>query len=188
MRKAEVSTSDKSLLRRQYRTERHDRFMQESWLHILDAKEFADVKIVASYISYGDEPSTADINTALIARGVSLLLPRLLPDNDLEWVLWDGSENSLAAHGKVQEPHGFAFTEFDSIDCIIVPALRIDGDGNRLGQGGGSYDRALKKLRGWKIALVHHGELTSEAIPTEPHDQRVNAAATPDLIARFAII
>ncbi len=188
MRKAEVSTSDKSLLRRQYRTERRDRFMQESWLHILDAKEFTDVKIVASYISYGDEPGTADINTALIARGVSLLLPRLLPDNDLEWVFWDGNENSLAANGKVLEPHGFAFTDFDSIDCIIVPALRIDQSGNRLGQGGGSYDRALKKLDCWKIALVHHGELTSEAIPTEPHDQPVSAAATPDLIARFALI
>ena len=96
----------------------------------------------------------------------------------------------LAGDGYLLHRSAFkaSFTDFDSIDCIIVPALRIDRSGNRLGQGGGSYDRALKKLDCWKIALVHHGELTSEAIPTEPHDQRVSAAATPDLIARFALI
>ena len=186
MRNGADRESDKSLLRRQYREERRVRFMNESWLHILDSREFHSVTTVASYHSYGDEPATADINAELIRRGVRLLLPRLLPDKDLEWVAWDGNENSLAAHGNILEPHGFAMTDFDAIDCVIIPALRIDRDGNRLGQGGGSYDRALVKIKGWKIALVHHGELTSEPFPVEAHDQRVDAAATPDLIARFA--
>jgi 5-formyltetrahydrofolate cyclo-ligase len=186
MRKADVSESDKSLLRRHYRHERRERFTQESWLHILDASEFASVTRVASYLSYGDEPATADINAELIRRGIHLLLPRLLPDNDLEWVEWNGDENSLAANGNVLEPHGFAFTDTDVIDLVIVPALHIDRSGNRLGQGGGSYDRSLSRLSAWKLALVHHGEITSEPLPVEAHDQKVNAAATPDLIVRFA--
>ena len=188
MRKSESSGSPKSLLREQYRRERHERFIEDSWLHILDSREFANVKVVASYYSYGDEPTTADINQELINRGITLLLPRLLADNDLEWVRWDGNENSLAAHGKVMEPHGFAVTDLAAIEAIIVPALHIDRTGNRLGQGGGSYDRALSRINGWKIALVHHGEITSDPLPVEAHDQRVNAAATPDLIARFATI
>ena len=188
MRKSESSGSPKSLLRQQYRRERHDRFIADSWLHILDAREFEGVKTVASYSSYGDEPSTRDINAELIRRGVTLLLPRLLSNNDLEWVQWDGNENSLAAHGNFLEPHGFAFKDLSLIDAVIVPALRVDRSGNRLGQGGGSYDRALLHITGWKIALVHHGELTSEALPSEAHDQKVNAAATPDLIVRFAAI
>jgi len=188
MRKPESSRSPKDLLRRQYRGQRRDRFMEETWLHILNAREFADVKVVASYHSYGDEPTTADINLELIRRGVTLLLPRLLPDNDLEWVRWDGNENSLAAHGNVLEPHGFGYTDLASIDVVIVPALHVDRTGARLGQGGGSYDRALAKLTCWKIALVHHGELTSDPLPCDEHDQRVSAAATPDLIARFASV
>jgi len=186
--KEEKNESVKSLLRKQYRLERSERFMEESWLHILEANEFQGATVVASYHSYGDEPSTSAINAELIRRGVQLLLPRLLPNNDLEWVLWDGNENSLAAHGRVQEPHGFAFTKLDLIDVVILPALHIDRYGNRLGQGGGSYDRALQRIRGWSIALIHHGELTSEILPVEVHDQRVNAAATPDLIARFPSI
>jgi 5-formyltetrahydrofolate cyclo-ligase len=188
MRRSDASESDKSRLRRDYRNQRRERFIQESWLHILDATEFSSVARVASYISYGEEPSTADINIELLRRGITLLLPRLLPDNDLEWIEWNGNENALVTNGKVLEPHGFAVRDLDAIDVVIVPALHIDRSGNRLGQGGGSYDRALARLEAWKIALVHHGEITNEPIPVEPHDQRVNAAATPDLIVRFAAI
>ena len=188
MRRSDVSESDKSRLRRDYRNQRRERFIQESWLHILDATEFSSVARVASYISYGEEPSTTDINVELLRRGITLLLPRLLPDNDLEWVEWNGNENALVTNGKVLEPHGFAVRDLDAIDVVIVPALHIDRSGNRLGQGGGSYDRALARLEAWKIALVHHGEITNQPIPVEPHDQRVNAAATPDLIVRFAAI
>ena len=83
----------------------------------------------------------------------------------------------------MHEPLGEAFA--GQIDIAIVPALHIDRTGNRLGQGGGSYDRALKNLAAWKVALVYAGELSSEEIPAEPHDQRVNAVATPELLVRF---
>ena len=68
---------------------------------------------------------------------------------------------------------------------IIVPALHVDRDGNRLGQGGGSYDRALARSDAWKIALLHKGEITNEPLPVEPHDQKVSAAATPEIMVRF---
>lgn len=43
---------NKSQLRKQYRKERADRFISDSWLHILSAKEFENIKNVGSYISY----------------------------------------------------------------------------------------------------------------------------------------
>jgi 5-formyltetrahydrofolate cyclo-ligase len=43
----------------------------------------------------------------------------------------------------------------------------------------------LSRSNAWKIALLHRGELTSELIPVEPHDIKVNAAATPEIIVRF---
>jgi 5-formyltetrahydrofolate cyclo-ligase len=54
-----------------------------------------------------------------------------------------------------------------------------------MGQGGGFYDRALPSINGWKIGLVHAGELTSQILPREVHDIPLDAAATPSLIVRF---
>ena len=85
---------------------------------------------------------------------------------------------------KIQEPIGSATTE-PEIDLIIIPTLCADRSGTRLGQGGGSYDRALPKLSAWRIGLIYAGELSNTEIPNEAHDVKLNAVATPDLIVRF---
>ena len=179
--------SGKQALREQYRRERHERFFQESWQHILVSSEFIGANKIASYLSYGEEPETSDLHSQLLGMGKKLYLPRLLADNDLEWVGWHGDASELKVNGKIKEPIGPAISaeEFADIEIMIVPALHVDRDGNRLGQGGGSYDRALARSSAWKIALVHYGEITSEKVPVEVHDQPVNAAATPDLLIRF---
>ena len=179
-----AGNENKSQLRKQYRKERQDRFMKESWLHILTAKEVKDVKNVGTYISYEFEPDTSDLNQQLIASGKRIFLPRLIKNNDLEWVSWDGRQENLKKSRKVFEPIGNAQANIN-LEVIIVPALHVDRQGNRLGQGGGSYDRALSRSKAWKIALLHRGELTSQQLPVEPHDQKVNAAATPEIIVRF---
>jgi 5-formyltetrahydrofolate cyclo-ligase len=61
---------------------------------------------------------------------------------------------------------------------VLVPALLVDRRGNRLGRGGGSYDRALVRATGLTVALLHDGELVEE-LPAEAHDVPVRAAATP---------
>ncbi len=179
--------NEKSKLRDFYRKERKSRFISDSWLHILTSTEFTDSagkkENIASYLSYDVEPSTAEINKQLLASGANLFLPRMLKNHDLEWVQWLGREDQLKKVGKFFEPIGDAVDV--ELDVIIVPALHIDRAGNRLGQGGGSYDRALARTSAWKIALVHPGEITSESIPTTAFDQRVNAAATPTMLVRF---
>ena len=179
-----VSNENKSALRKQYRKERADRFISESWLHILSATEFKDVSKIGSYISYEFEPETSDLNQRVISSGKTLYLPRVLKDNDLEWVAWDGDKSKLKKSGKTLEPVGAAVEDIQ-LDVIILPALHVDRTGNRLGQGGGSYDRFLARSNAWTIALLHRGELTSEMLPVEPHDQKIKAAATPEIIVRF---
>ena len=180
--------SRKVELRTRFRAERE--FHQEAidwdifqWEHLISSEEFTSASVIASYISYGTEPDTSEINREILAQNKILVAPRTLPDKNLQWVQWDGSEKSLIRNGNVLEPQGEPF--LGTIDLVIVPALHVDRHGNRLGQGGGSYDRALKNLSAYSIALVYAGELTSEEIPSEPHDCRVNAAATPELLVRF---
>jgi 5-formyltetrahydrofolate cyclo-ligase len=179
-----ANSENKSELRKQYRQERADRFITDSWLHILSASELKAAAKIGSYISYEFEPETSDINLSILASGKTLFLPRLLKNNDLEWVSWEGDKSKLIKSGKTFEPVGEAANDL-ALDVIILPALHVDRTGNRLGQGGGSYDRVLARSKAWSIALLHRGELTSEILPVEPHDQKIKAAATPEIIVRF---
>ena len=174
---------NKSELRKLYRRQRADRFNTESWLHILSATELKGATNIASYISYEFEPETSDINQRLIKDGKKVFLPRLLENNDIQWVSWNGSSENLKKVEKIFEPIGDAVEV--ELDVIILPALHVDRMGNRLGQGGGSYDRALSRSKAFKIALLHYGELTSEILPIQPHDEKIDAAATPEIVVRF---
>ena len=43
---------------------------------------------------------------------------------------------------------------------VLAPALAVDGSGRRLGQGGGSYDRALTRTSAPVLAVVFDDELS----------------------------
>lgn len=67
-------------------------------------------------------------------------------------------------------------------DVLIVPVVAFSPEGDRLGQGGGHYDRWLARHPAARtIGLAWDGQCCSE-IPTEPHDRRLSAIVTPTCI------
>jgi 5-formyltetrahydrofolate cyclo-ligase len=174
----------KKQMRERYRRERVQKFMPSNFNIILKCPEITAASTICSYFSYAEEPSTTEINQALLKEGKKLLLPRV-SGSVIEWVQWNGDESALKITKKLNEPIGPAVLDTSDVGAVITPALRIDQEGYRMGQGGGFYDRALPTLPGWKIGLVHAGELTSESLPREPHDIALDAAATPSLVIRF---
>ncbi len=177
-------SEEKADLRTRYRHERSERYLEHSFEHLADTAEFAKARIIASYISYADEPDTRALNLELINKGKILLLPRIA-GKDLEWVRWDGEQSQISNRKKIAEPIGQADTKFGEVEVIVVPALRIDRSGYRLGQGGGYYDRALPQFSAFSIGLIHTDEISSEDLPREQWDIPLHAAATPDLVIRF---
>ena len=177
-------TDQKAILRDRARRERSQKFISSNFNVILKAPEIESATTIASYISYEYEPSTVEINEAFLRSGKVVLLPRINGDQ-LEWVRWDGDPANLLTKKKISEPVGPALTDLTQIQAVVVPALRIDQSGFRLGQGGGYYDRALAHMKAWKIGLVYAGELSSEVLPHETHDVPLDAAATPSIVVRF---
>lgn len=162
-------TVAKDNLRRRLRTQREERYVEHNLLHLLDVPEISRAHVIASYYSYGFEPSTLALNRAILASGKTLILPRIKGDQ-IEWVDWNGTAETLRENGKFTEPTGPVFEKPDSIDLVLVPALAIDPDGYRLGQGGGFYDRALPHLRAWKHGVVFNFERMEHDLPREPWD------------------
>lgn len=177
-------SEEKAALRSRYRHERSERYVEHSFEYLATSPEIQSAQVIASYISYGDEPDTKQLNQELLKSQKILLLPRI-EGKALLWVQWEGDSAALSKNGKIQEPIGDSYENLSEINVIILPALRIDRSGYRLGQGGGYYDRALPQLRAWSIGLIHPDEISSEDLPREEWDIPVNAAATPDLILRF---
>jgi len=157
--------------------------------------ELAQARTVAAYVSVGGEPGTLALLDTLHARGSRVLLPVLLPDNDLDWGVYEG-EGSLTRvrHGgkmALLEPGGprlgpDAVTE---ADVVLLPGLAVDTRGMRLGRGGGSYDRVLARLdragvHPALVVLLYDTEVV-ERVPEEPHDRPVHAVVTPSGVRRF---
>lgn len=181
------AASEKAELRTRYRFERRERYLDHSFAYLATSLEFSKAKVIASYLSYGDEPKTHELNDALLKNGKELYLPRVNGKN-LDWIRWNGDKTDLAPSGlssAILEPKGPALADLSIIDLVVVPALRIDRSGYRLGQGGGFYDRALTQLSAWSIGLIHPDEISSVDLPREEFDAPLNAAATPDLILRI---
>lgn len=177
-------SEEKVALRTRYRRERNARYIEHSFEYLATTKEFEQATVIASYRSYGDEPDSTALNLKLINLGKTLLLPRI-KGKSMEWIQWDGDATKLQLHGKIEEPVGEPFEISPSINVIVVPALRIDRSGYRLGQGGGYYDRALAHSEAFTIGLIHPDEISSEELPRQTWDIPLKAAATPDLVLRF---
>ncbi|HEY3293276.1 MAG TPA: 5-formyltetrahydrofolate cyclo-ligase [Candidatus Nanopelagicaceae bacterium] len=178
------TAEQKRALRDRFRRERRDRYVASTFVYLLSAPEMSKATCVTSYLSVGDEPSTHELNRELISRGITVLLPRVA-GKALQWVEWDGDMKNLKETRKLLEPIGKERTDVSDVDVMIVPALHIDQDGYRLGQGGGYYDRTMPNMPGWKVGIVYPGEITGDLLPRDEWDVRLSAAATPDLIVRF---
>jgi 5-formyltetrahydrofolate cyclo-ligase len=144
---------------------------------------------VAAYVSVGTEPGTGPLLDALVASGRRVILPLLLPDNDLDWAAYDGSENLRRAGRGLLEPTGRALgtNAVATADVVLTPGLAVDRSGMRIGRGGGSYDRALGRVPvgTFTCTLLYDGELL-DRVPAAPHDRRVSAVVTPSGVTRLA--
>ena len=156
---------------------------------LLDAApEIARAAVVAAYVSVGNEPGTGPLLAALVEREVRVLLPVLLPDGDLDWAPHADTDRLVPARFGLLEPNTALLgpAAIAAADAVIAPALAVDRAGHRLGRGLGCYERGLRRLPAgvWRCAVVYDEELLA-GVPADPHDEVVDAAATPGGLHRF---
>ena len=145
-----------------------------------------EAPVICGYVSVRGELNTAPILQRAAAEGKTIALPvtvtganegrmvfRALPEGDF-------SRLTPARFG-IPEPNESCpvLAGGDLARALIlVPALAFDGEGYRLGYGGGYYDRFLSSLRGAEIPHTAVGlayaVCRAEALPREPHDVPVH--------------
>jgi 5-formyltetrahydrofolate cyclo-ligase len=149
---------------------------------LLSLPELQMAGTVAVYYSVGFEPETRGLVFGLWKRGTYVVLPVLREDGDLDWASFEGPESMVPGPRGLLEPgesrRGVAAVA--RADAVLVPALAVDRAGNRLGRGGGSFDRALARVGPLVplIALLYDDELVDH-LPAEAHDVPVRAVVRP---------
>lgn len=140
-----------------------------------------DAATVAAYVSVGSEPGTGLLLDTLVDAGKRVIVPVLRQDFDLDWGLYTGPASIMKAVRGLYEPTG-ARLGVDAVrtaDMVLVPGLAASPVGDRLGRGGGSYDRALARVpAGTPVAVVLYDDEVGLVVPTDPHDVRVGFALT----------
>jgi 5-formyltetrahydrofolate cyclo-ligase len=135
--------------------------------------------ILGSHASVGDEIDPAAIEHASVARGWVLAFPRVRGPLPLSFHI-ARFEQLQPGFAGIPEPAA----ELPEVrpDVLLVPLLAVDLCGNRLGQGGGHFDRTLKALRseGPVIAIGLAWDLqVVDSLPVAGWDEPLDAIATP---------
>lgn len=125
------------------------------------------------YLSFSSEARTDLVIERLLELGQEVFCPRV-EDKDMYTVRY-GEDFSLSKYG-VREPVGEVYN--GEMDIVIVPMLAVDRQGNRLGYGGGYYDKWLAAHPTCKrVAFVFDMQLLKE-VPSEDTDQKMDMIIT----------
>ena len=114
------------------------------------------------------------------SKNKRILLP-VVVENDLELRLYSGTQSLCIGSYGIEEPVGKAFTDYHSIDLVVVPGVAFDASGHRLGRGKGYYDRLLPHIPAYKAGICFPFQLVEE-VPSEEFDIRMDAVITCDKI------
>ncbi len=136
---------------------------------------------IAGYMPLGSEIDPLPLMEKLAKAGGELSLPRVEPDGTMSYRRWGFGEPLVTGSFGLREPPDDAPRVAPTL--ILTPLLAFDAAGNRLGYGKGHYDRAIAALREagrvFACALAFSAQQI-EAVPSEPHDQPLDWAVTPD--------
>lgn len=134
-------------------------------------------RIVAGFWPIITEIDVRPLMARIAARGVPLALPVMVTgDAPLLFRRWQPDADTLTqgAHGTAHPPE----TSPEVVpDVLFVPGLAFDGEGYRLGQGGGHFDRTLAALRRRRpiIAIgVGYAVQRLPHVPRGDHDERMD--------------
>jgi len=145
--------------------------------------------IVAAYIPTNGEISPLLILQELNNQNITTCLPYIAgKDKPLlfkKWKIGEGLHKSNFFN--IDEPEKYSQNLVPSI--IITPLVAFDKCGNRLGYGGGFYDRTIPKLKEKKPDIktigIAYGLQMAEKLPKESHDHLLDAAITENEFINF---
>lgn len=150
---------------------------------LFDLDSFQNARTIMVYYSTAEEFDTQPIIQRAWDDGKVVGVPRVYPKRILEAHKLTPDTPLELSKFKIQEPISTSpIIDPEIIDLIIMPCVTCNNQGERLGYGGGYYDRYLLRAKNAQLVLPYFAQLQMDTIPTEAHDMKVQTVITEEQV------
>ena len=148
---------------------------------------YRDAQVLYAYLTFNQELRTDGLIRRAWADGKRVAVPRVLGKGVMEFYYIDSFEGFVRSSFGVPEPPEDPARLADEREVLLLmPGLAFDRAHNRVGYGGGFYDRYIERKQAedvhfFKPALAYNFQIV-DAIPANDFDVKVDAVLTADEI------
>ncbi len=186
-----MSTPEKKALREEILARRdalppreRARLSMAVWLLLSEMEAFAKAGRILFYASFRSEVETYDMMLSCLRMGKQVALPRAEPRSSqlFFYRVENLDELESGAYGILEpSPRPRNLVDASTFDLVVVPGSVFDPRGQRIGYGGGYYDRFLvNEGAGLKRAGLAYGFQVVPRIPDQDHDVSVDWIVTDE--------
>ena len=148
---------------------------------VLSLKKVQKAEIIFLYASYKNEVGTKKLIQKLLSMGKKVALPKVR-EEEMDFFLIRSWEELVLGYQGILEPDGAGQIVVPTKnDVMLLPGVVFDRKGNRIGYGGGYYDKYLDQQKDNLPCLIGIGyemQMFSDIIPTEPQDKSLDFVVT----------
>jgi len=144
---------------------------------VVAMEQFEATGCLGCYVSRQNEVDTHNLIGMAIDQGKIVGAPVSGEDGRMEHFSILSLSELLPGRFGILEPqstHPISELEFE---MVVIPGIAYDRSGNRIGSGGGYYDRFLSGISAFKVGLGFDFQML-EALPSESHDVVLDAVVT----------
>ena len=190
-----MNKKDKKLLRNSVLNIRDslDSYVKESldyeiYNKLINSDLYINAKNIFIYLSFGSEVETKSIINKSLDDGKKVYIPKIYKKDKSMKAIRLKSFNELEENsmGILEPINDSDFIDKEDIDLILVPGVVFDLLGNRVGYGGGYYDRYLQEIKQIenKVALAYDIQIVDK-LQAEIHDIKIDYLITNTIFRKF---
>lgn len=152
--------------------------------NILALKEFKNASIIFCFVGRADEIDTVPIFNQAWKDGKEVVVPKCIRKGVMEAYKIDSFQDLEPGKFGILEPKAACtLVKPETIDFAIIPCMSCNLKGERLGYGGGYYDRYLENAD-FPTAVICRDALLLKEVATELHDLAMDIVVTESGIFR----
>jgi 5-formyltetrahydrofolate cyclo-ligase len=151
------------------------------WKRLAEVPAFQLAEQALFYITHGSEVDTTMMRRLARELGMSVCAPRSLPGTrSMHFHVLPEDELFVSGpYGILQPPEDLPLADLSKPTVVLVPGVGFDRRGDRIGFGGGYYDRWLAaEGKGLPTVALAFTEQLVEAVPVQEHDIPVQVLVT----------